>query len=606
MRLMQPKPTEDIPVGEKWIYEIKYDGFRAVLHWKKGKATLTSRNGVDLSANFPEIIAFCLDFEEEVEQLLPVQLDGEIVILNTKIQSNFPLLQKRGRLKAMDKINQAAMARPAHFLCFDMLEAKGKSLKNDILQKRKESLYHFFKKITPFQPVDWHKPLGIVEPFSEPKAVLNPLQAHLGEGLIAKRTDSRYIEGKSHGDWFKIKNWRTVTGIITSYNIDNGYFELSIYRDQSLQALGKFKHGLDGEALDTIKTLIRTKGEKHGNTYTLPPAICADVHCLEISEGDLREPQFKQFRFDRTPDDCTFSKVKEALCMFPASIELTKQEKLFWPKPGVTKGDYLIYLRQIAPYMLPFLKDKALTVIRCPDGVEGESFYQKHMPDYAPDYVAGAPSGNETLLHCRSIDGLVWFGNHGTMEYHVPFQYMGKNTPNEIVFDLDPPGIEAFDLAIFAATLLKQLLDQLQLIAFVKTSGNKGLQVYIPIHENSLTYEETAQFTQAIALLLEKKHNDLFTTERLKKNRHNRLYIDYVQHGKDKTLIAPYSPRKTEGATVSTPLFWNEVKEGLSPETFTFAHVLTRVKEFGCPFIGYQQARDEQDLTILKQFLQEK
>src|SRR5699024_5633455 len=166
--------------------------------------------------------------------------------------------------------------------------------------------------------------------------------------------------------------------------------------------------------------------------------------------------------------------------------------------------------------------------------------------------------------------------------------------PNEIVFDLDPPGRAEFDLSIQAALIIKPLLDELDLISFVKTFGNKGLQIHILIQVGSMTYDETALFTQAIAWTVENAYPQLFTTERLKRNRHGRLYIDYVQHGKDKTLIAPYSPRKTADATVATPLFWHEVKEGLTPDMFTIENVVERIQILGCPFWGYDAARKEQ------------
>ncbi|WP_138420250.1 DNA ligase D [Aquibacillus sediminis] len=603
MRTMQPIASEEIPSGDQWVYEVKYDGFRATLEWSENTIKLISRNGNDLTTNFPEIIAYCHEKQNQLQNLLPIKLDGELVVLNTPYQANFSLLQQRGRLKTSDKIKQAANNRPAHFLTFDLLIFQGKKLTKTNWYERKQQLRNLYDSLNTKTLISWHDRIGYIEETTNPKLLWETLFEHHGEGIIAKRCDSSYIEGKSHRDWFKIKNWRTVSGILTSYNQDNGYFELAVYNQDNLQPIGKFKHGLDGEELNTLKTLVASKGTKHGDVYHLPPAICVDIHCLGVKEGELREPQFKQFRFDLDTGDCTRQKVRRDLAMFPHVIDLTKQEKIFWDKNGFTKGDLLLYLRNIAPFMLPFLKGKALTVIRCPDGVGGESFFQKHLPDYAPNYLAGNKSGEETLLHARSVEALVWLGNHGALEYHVPFQRMDMSTPNEIVFDLDPPSVEAFDVAIYAAQLLKQLLDEFHLHTFVKTSGNKGIQVYIPIPVGSLTYEQTATFTQGLAFLLEKNYPDLFTTERMKKNRNNRLYIDYVQHGKDKTLIAPYSPRKTEDATVSTPLFWEEVNNKLSPKTFTIANVVKRVKEKGCPFASYQQARDNQSLELVKQFI---
>ncbi|MBM7570520.1 DNA ligase D [Aquibacillus albus] len=604
--MMQPKPSETIPTGNNWAYEVKYDGFRAALVWKEDNLSLVSRNGKDLSNNFPEIISACQEKQDLVHSLLPLKFDGEIVILNTLLQANFSLLQQRGRFKATRKIEQAAQDRPAHFLCFDLLEYEGKSLLSHPFQERKTQLKKVFDRLKIGFHISWNDRLGYIQTYSDHKKLWNNLYEQLGEGMIAKRLESKYIEGKNHHDWYKVKNWRTIPGVLTSYDQENGYFELSVYDGKNLVPLGKFKHGLEGNELETIKQFIHAKGNKTGNKYELPPAVCLDVNCLGIHEGDLREPQFHQFRFDLSPEDCTVSQVQEALSLFPDSISLTNQTKVFWEKAGKTKGDLLVYVRQIAPYMLPFTTNRALTVIRCPDGIHGQSFFQKHLPDYGPAFVGGIQVGDETLLHGGSAESLTWLANHGALEYHVPFQYMGKSNPIEIAFDLDPPSIDQFDVAIYAASLLKELLDQLQLQSFVKTSGNKGIQVYIPIPENSLTYAETAVFTQGIAFLLEKKHPDLFTTERLKKNRNNRLYIDYIQHGKDKTLIAPYSPRKSEAATVSTPLFWDEVNESLKPDQFTITSVLARVKEKGCPFASYEQVRDNQDLSFIKEFVHTK
>src|SRR5699024_1203308 len=173
----------------------------------------------------------------------------------------------------------------------------------------------------------------------------------------------------------------------------------------------------------------------------------------------------------------------------------------------------------------------------------------------------------------------------------------------EIAFDLDPPDRSAFHLAIQAARLIKQILDDLDVISFVKTSGNKGLQIHIPLEQGMMTYEETAILTEAIALTITQAFPHMFTTERLKKHRHGRLYIDYLRHGRDKTLIAPYSPRMTDDATVATPLFWEEVKEGLNPASFTVKNVIKRVKTDGCPWTEYKEAGKTQVLDKVLQLI---
>ncbi|WP_407269203.1 DNA ligase D [Radiobacillus sp. PE A8.2] len=602
MDIMKPIASVKIPSDDSWIYEVKYDGFRAILSWDQNSISLVSRNGKDLSNNFPEIIDYCLEKQALMEDLLPLQLDGEVVILNTLLQSNFPLLQQRGRFKANEKIKQAASVRPAHFLVFDLLLQAGKSVQTQPLHLRKQKLYDVFASLG-VTTISWHDRLGLVSYSDNQESLWEQLITYKGEGVVAKRLKSRYVDGKAHSDWFKIKNWRTIHAFITSFDQNNGYFDVSVYQQATAVLIGKFKHGLEGEELDTLKNLIDTQGQKRGNVIELPPGICVAINCLDAGDGELREPEFNQFRLDLHPEDCTIDQLQWDLAMFPKQNDISKRNKIFYDETNRSKGDLLVYLRNITPFMLPFLKNKALTIIRCPDGIHGESFFQKHLPDYAPDYVAGIESGKETLLRCDHVEALIWFGNHGALEYHVPFQHMGKDYPVEIAFDLDPPNIEAFELAIFAAQLLKQLLDKLQLISYVKTSGNKGLQIYVPIPDKSLSYEDTAALTNGLAQLLVEQYPDHFTTERMKKNRGNRLYIDYVQHGKDKTLIAPYSPRINPNATVSTPLFWDEVQQGLTASQFTIANVVDRVLEKGCPFADYYHRKDSQDLHLIKDFI---
>lgn len=186
---------------------------------------------------------------------------------------------------------------------------------------------------------------------------------------------------------------------------------------------------------------------------------------------------------------------------------------------------------------------------------------------------------------CNDPQTLLWLGNQLAMEFHIPFETRDTNRPIEIVFDLDPPSVNEFHLAIEAAKRIKTLLDGLFLTAFIKTSGGKGLQVYIPLKKNAFTYEETRTFTAFICQFLCEQAPELFTLERLKKKRGNRLYLDYIQHDAGKTIIAPYSPRGNELGLVATPLEWDELhQDGLHPSLFTMPAVIERLKEKGDPF----------------------
>lgn len=593
MELMQPIATEKIEPNENWIYEVKYDGFRASLLWNKEEIKIISRNRKDLTDNFPEISAFCRKIEPTVTDYLPMQLDGELVVLNNKYQANFSAIQQRGRLKVKEKIENLSVERPAVFVAFDILYQNKKDFRQTSLIERKKQLTNIFKRVNKQETA----PLQMIDTYTSYEEISKIVFLNKGEGIVAKRKSSKYIPGKKHGSWLKEKNWRKIHVFLTAYDTENGYFQTEIYNNGTTVTIGKCKHGLNEEATTSLKKVFTANGDRKGKMITLPPAICASIHTLDLHADELREPEFAELLPAFSPDDCTKDRLQLDLAMLPENVDISNEDKLFWPEKNLTKGDLLIYMREIYPYIIPYLKNRALTVIRCPDGIKEKSFFQKNLPSYAPEFVEYMEEDDKRIQLVNDLAPLIWFANHSAIEYHVPFQTVYSTFPNEIVFDLDPPSRGKFQLAVQASRMIKQLLDELDLISFIKTSGNKGLQIHIPIPHDQLSFEETAIFTEVIATIVESAEPALFTTERFKKNRGGRLYIDYVQHGKNKTIIAPYSPRKTEEATVATPLYWEEVTENLDPKQFTIQNVVKRVQKLGCPWIFHYEPARDQNLT---------
>lgn len=282
------------------------------------------------------------------------------------------------------------------------------------------------------------------------------------------------------------------------------------------------------------------------------------------------------------------------------TIQVTNITKLLWQRKSVRKIDYLNYLTIASAFMLPYLKDRLLTTIRFPDGIHKEKFYQKNCPDYAPDFIKTKYEDETTFIICQDEASLLWLGNQSVIEFHIPFSTIHSQKPSEIVFDLDPPSRNDFSLAIEAALLLKEAFDKLHLQSFVKTSGNKGLQIYLPLPDNIFSFDETKVFTAFMAQFLVEKEPNWFTTERFKSKRGKRLYVDYVQHAEGKTIIAPYSARGNEEALIATPLYWSEVKKGLHPEMFPIESIETRLKEKGCPFKdGFFEAKKNQPFQVV-------
>lgn len=279
--------------------------------------------------------------------------------------------------------------------------------------------------------------------------------------------------------------------------------------------------------------------------------------------------------------------------------EITHPDKIVWKQPPIDKALFISYLAEVSRFMLPFLENRALTAIRFPHGVPGESFFQKNCPDYAPEFIQTAAVGDHRYIICNDLATLIWLGNQMTVEYHVPFQTIGSDRPLEIVFDLDPADRSDFPLAVKAALQIKKILDRLEITGYPKLSGSRGLQIHIPTAGSGLTYPDSRIFTSFIARLLVENFPADFTTERLKKKRGNRLYIDYVQHAPGKTIICPYSPRGKEGATVAVPLRWEEVNESLRMEHYTIPSVLGRIARGPCPMQDFFRQENRSLSTVV-------
>ena len=582
----------ELPKGDNWIYEPKYDGFRCLLIASKNTYTLQSRNGKDLSAQFPEIINELLPHNIPLESFI---LDCELVYLTSTNRSDFSKVQKRAKLRTKQTINKYAREFPCTLMVFDMLLQNQKELMNLTLKKRKQYLESFFQSFK--QSII---PLQIINTFLEPEPLIRQLTFERGEGVVAKRSSSSWQAGKRSPEWLKWKLPKLGTVILTHYQSSNDYFTGQIYHKGSLLPIVSVSHGFSEEKRKTLIQMFKEKGKKlTTNQWELPPGICADIVSIGLDDLKMREPKFHDFNFDVEPSACTLNQIRKQL-IFPADyMDLTHPDKPIWK--DVNKSDYIYYLQCVAAYLLPFLQDRLLTVIRYPHGGGKERFYQKNRPTSAPDYVESVVQEDSDYILCNQVDTLLWLGNQLALEFHVPFQKYNESGPGEIVIDLDPPSIDEFHLAVHAAKLAKAALDYFQLKAFVKTSGGKGLQLYIPLPLNRYSYKETRSFTLFLCQFLCEQQPELFTLERLKKKRAGRLYLDYLQHDEGKTMIAPYSARGETGY-IATPLEWEELDDhSLHPSQFTIWTVLERLEKQKDPFRDYHLSRTEQPFTeVLK------
>ncbi|EGL83088.1 DNA polymerase LigD, ligase domain protein [Caldalkalibacillus thermarum TA2.A1] len=309
---MLPTLSSIIPAGAEWRYELKFDGYRAILYCSNDGVQIVSRNGHLYNSLFPEIVEAFLRLSPHLQEQLPLILDGELCILASPVKADFSLIQHRGRLRSPEKIARAASDKPATFICFDLLYLKGKDLRRESYLDRKRRLEHLLDSLAqpqsrsrvPFPSISWAKP------YDHPDALWETVIANDAEGIVAKRVSSVWQSGKRTTDWLKIKNYKVATCFITGYDKQNGYFHVGVLRDREVYPVGLFSHGLrEAERRALVEIIKNNKTEESGSMVKMEPSLCVDIKFLEVYKQQLREPRFTGFRTDVYWEDCTWSKL---------------------------------------------------------------------------------------------------------------------------------------------------------------------------------------------------------------------------------------------------------------------------------------------------------
>ncbi|HHT66478.1 MAG TPA: DNA polymerase domain-containing protein [Clostridiales bacterium] len=285
-------------------------------------------------------------------------------------------------------------------------------------------------------------------------------------------------------------------------------------------------------------------------------------------------------------------------------VHITNPDKLMWPKMGIRKIDYITKLVELAPYILPHARNRLLTVVRYPDGVDGTSFFQKNTPDYAPDWLETSEWNKNHYTLLNTLAALVWLGNQAVLEFHTGFNRIQKqNNPTDLVFDLDPSEGQHFDDVAETALLIHETLMDLNIRSWIKTSGATGLQLYIPVGSR-YDYDTARTINEFFGRYFSQRYPDIITIERRIKNRGSRLYFDYLQMWAGKTITMVYSPRAATNALISMPVTWEEVQNGIHPQDFHLLNAGTRLKEKGDLFQELNKSENIQNLDFLLQHIQ--
>jgi bifunctional non-homologous end joining protein LigD len=577
--LMLAKTAEEPFTDDKWLFEVKYDGYRLVAYKDDRTVTLRYRSGLDATDIFPEIASAIrrLPFDRFI-------VDGEAVVLKDDGTPSFRLLQQRGRLSNRRDIERAATNQPATFFGFDLLQAEGLDTRSLPLTTRKRALAEIMPRLGPLRYVDHF--VGVGEALFD-QATLMGL-----EGVMAKRANSRYVGGRSDR-WLKIKSEQLGTFAIVGYTYPKstrsgiGALHLGAPGGAVLTYAGRVGSGLSGDAIEQLRERLdedicstpQVVGAPVGDSDSVwvSPVLSCTVRYKEVTDsGALRQPVFESFG-PLALDEITNLDVDAHAAPVPSVIDArssdpTNTDKVFWPDDGFTKGDLIDYYTAVADHLLPYLADRPLVLDRYPDGIDGKSFFQKNAPDYVPGWV-GTETVGEGAKATRyfivdHVESLRYVANLASIPLHVWASRVSSiNAPDWCVLDLDPKEAP-FSSVVAVARAIKHVCDAMGLPSYPKTSGKTGLHVLVPMGQG-FTYGQQKILGELIARVVESRLHDISTTVRDPLKREGKVYIDYLQNGKGKLIVAPYSVRPVKGATVSAPLRWREVTKSLDVTRFT-------------------------------------
>jgi bifunctional non-homologous end joining protein LigD len=593
---MLAEPKDAPPSGEGWLFEIKYDGYRLLASKEDGRPGLKLRGGGDASASFPEITRVLAGLPYE-----RILLDGEVVVLDDEGRPSFARLQKRARMTRPSDIERASLERPAVFFVFDLLAFGDRDTRPLPLAERKRILRKLVPPLGPLRFADHIEGRGA--------DVLEASRRMGLEGIVCKRADSPYRRGRS-SDWIKVRFERTDDFVIVGFTepkrgrVGFGALHLAVRDGEGYRYAGRVGTGFDDRQLDALRRrLDALRGDTPAATGDLPkgrehvwtsPEIVCEVRFKEwTADGQLRHPVFVRLRDDKTPEECVApeerSERSEEVAVEPPppidrTVRFTNLEKVFWPEEGHTKGDLIDYYRAISPWILRYLRDRPLVMTRYPDGIKGKSFFQKDAPGFGPEWLRKERMWSEhgereiDYFVCDDEPSLLYVINLGTIPLHVwSSRVVSLQHPDWCILDFDPKGAP-FAHVVKLAVAARRLCEEIELPAYLKTSGSTGLHVLVPLGRQC-TYEESKLLGELLARVLVSGLSDIATIARSLDAREGKVYIDFLQNGHGKLLVAPFSARPVPGATVSTPLRWSEATSRLDPSRFTIETVPARMKK---------------------------
>ena len=611
------------PAGDEWLYEVKWDGVRALCFVENSQLCIFTRSQKRCDQQYPELSVLPRFLKAST-----AVLDGEIAVVDDKGKSSFNLIQPRISVVDPNSIAHLARSTPVTLFLFDLLYLDGYDLRGVALEERKRLLSEI---VTPTERI------RLSDHFTIPGDAMLEAARQLGlEGILAKRRGSKY-EGRRSGDWLKVKVLNTEDFVIGGFTHgERDYFSslvLGCYQDGKLVHAGQVGTGFNDKSLpeiySRIEPLITKKSPFSGPVKALrdvtwvKPELVAEIKFLEITpDGLLRAPVFLGLRPDKDPQECVRESAgdggadvevigpsgsetppqlikREPLIPSKSPAELildidrrrlkfTNLNKIFYPGEGIAKRDLINYYDAVANLIVPHLRDRPLSLKRYPNGIDHDFFFQKDAEDKVPGWVRLEPifsEHNQDKIHyiiCNDRATLLYLANLACIDQNPWMSRLGSlDNPDFALIDLDPTEGCPYEKIVEAAQLVKKTLDSIGLAGYPKTTGGDGMHIYIPL-DPVYTYEQVRSFAEILSILVIRQNPDLFTTPRaVSRRKKAKVYFDYLQISSAKTIAAPYVPRAYPGAAVSTPLDWSEVKKGLEPHNFNIHNVLDRFERVG-------------------------
>jgi bifunctional non-homologous end joining protein LigD len=629
--------TGQLPAEDSgWGFEIKWDGVRAIAYSTPGELRLESRNLNDITDSYPELARLGRDLGSH-----QAVLDGEIVAFGEDGRPSFGVLQSRMHVASREQARRLSKATPVTYVVFDLLWLDGHSLMEQPYAERRARLSEL-----QLNGEHWQTPEHVV---GNGRALLQASVEQRLEGVVAKRLDSTYEPGRRAGSWLKIKTMGRQEFVVGGWLPGKGRRRetigallLGVFEpDGALRYVGRVGTGFSDRELTRLGGLLAplerddspfARGERPPREAAfVEPRLVAEVDFAEwTSAGNIRHPSYKGLREDKEAaavvrEDPRAGPPAAHAAAAPATkkrasrstrrrpqasdgivpkdsesavielegreLKLSNLQKVLYPESGFTKGQLIECYHALAPVLLPHLAGRALTVTRWPDGVEGKKFFQKQSPPHRPEWVrtASLPAGGKTIDYTLADDlpTLVWLANLAAIELHTPLALAASHDrPTSMVFDLDPGApADVVDCARLALQL-RGLFENLGLRSLVKTSGSKGLQLYVPLNVEDVDFAATKRFSKTVAELFEQNEPKRWIASQTRARREGKVLIDWSQNDRNKTTVCVYSMRARPQPTVSTPLAWEEVEAAAKKRSakllaFEAGEVIARASEQG-------------------------